>query len=237
MEENKQTENSSQIVLRFDSKTNPQNNSSVPSTNRRPPGRPRGSKNKPKPSGAIDRESHNLLKTHMLEVPSGADIMEILNNYARQIGRGMCILYVKGTVSNVIIRQPASSSLYGAVITLPGTFEVISINGTVLPPPAPQGSGSLSIFLSGGHGQVLGGNVVGPLIATGRVILRVASFANAMHERIPLEGHRAVEQESVAYGVNQVREVQPVTSQTSMTESVGANVPVFNVGPALGHSF
>lgn len=97
----------------------------------------------------------------------------------------MCVLSGSGTVVNVTLRQPAAPA--GSVVTLHGRFEILSLSGTVLPPPAPPGSGGLSIFLSGGQGQVVGGSVVGPLIASGPVVLMAASFANAVFERLPLE--------------------------------------------------
>lgn len=90
-----------------------------------------------------------------------------------------------GTVTNVTLRQPASPA--GSVVTLHGRFEILSLSGTVLPPPAPPGAGGLSIFLSGGQGQVVGGSVVGPLMASGPVVLMAATFANAVFERLPLE--------------------------------------------------
>jgi hypothetical protein len=37
-----------------------------------------------------------------------------------------------------------------------------------LPGPAPPGSTGLTIYLVGGQGQVVGGSVVGPLMAAGR---------------------------------------------------------------------
>ena len=83
------------------------------------------------------------------------------------------------------LRQPASPA--GSVVTLHGRFEILSLTGTVLPPPAPPGAGGLSIFLSGGQGQVVGGAVVGPLMASGPVVLMAASFANAVFERLPLD--------------------------------------------------
>ncbi|KAK1400288.1 AT-hook motif nuclear-localized protein [Heracleum sosnowskyi] len=239
---NNQGENSPKILQQLlppephhsDSETNPQNSSGVaggPSPKRRQRGRPPGSKNKLKPPVLIPRESPNALKSHVFEVSVGADIMESLNTYARQRGRGVCVLNGKGTVSNVIIRQPMSSS--GSVVTLQGAFEILSITGTVLPSPAPPDTGSLSIFLSGGQGQVLGGVVVGPLIATGSVILMAASFANAVYERLPMEGRQAVEQEDAGNGANQVQQVQPVTSQAStVTGTVGVGLPLLIAGPA-----
>ncbi|XP_047979719.1 AT-hook motif nuclear-localized protein 27-like [Salvia hispanica] len=151
---------------------------------RRPRGRPPGSKNKPKPPIVVTRDSPNALRSHVLEVASGNDVVESVSVYARRRGRGVCVLSGGGTVANVTLRQPAAA---GAVVTLHGRFEILSISGTVLPPPAPPGAGGLSIFLSGGQGQVVGGIVVAPLVASGPVVLMAASFANAVFERLPLE--------------------------------------------------
>ncbi|KDP36737.1 hypothetical protein JCGZ_08028 [Jatropha curcas] len=152
---------------------------------RRPRGRPPGSKNKPKPPIIVTRDSPNALRSHVLEVSTGSDIVETVSNYARKRGRGVCVLSGNGTVANVTLRQPASPA--GSVVTLQGRFEILSLSGTVLPPPAPPGAGGLSIFLSGGQGQVVGGSVVGPLLASGPVVLMAASFANAVFERLPLD--------------------------------------------------
>ncbi|XP_068651786.1 AT-hook motif nuclear-localized protein 25-like [Aristolochia californica] len=157
----------------------------APSTGRRPRGRPPGSKNKPKPPIIITRDSPSSLRTHVLEVSAGADIMESLSTYARRRGRGVCILSGGGTVANVTLRQPGTPM--GSAATLPGRFEILSLTGTVLPPPAPPGAGGMTIFLAGVQGQVVGGNVVGSLIASGPVVLMAASFANAVFERLPLE--------------------------------------------------
>ncbi|KAJ9166983.1 hypothetical protein P3X46_021672 [Hevea brasiliensis] len=154
-------------------------------SNRRPRGRPPGSKNKPKPPIIVTRDSPNALRSHVLEVSAGSDIMESVSNYARKRGRGVCVLSGNGTVVNVTLKQPGSPA--ASVVTLHGRFEILSLSGTVLPPPAPPGAGGLSIFLSGGQGQVVGGSVVGPLLASGPVVLMAASFANAVFERLPLE--------------------------------------------------
>ncbi|KAL3621565.1 hypothetical protein CASFOL_036477 [Castilleja foliolosa] len=154
-------------------------------TDRRPRGRPPGSKNKSKPPIIVTRDSPNALRSHVLEVAAGSDIVESVSVYARRRGRGVCVLSGSGTVANVTLRQPAAPP--GSVVTLHGHFDILSLTGTVLPPPAPPGSGGLSIFLSGGQGQVVGGSVVGPLVASGAVVLMAASFANAVFERLPLE--------------------------------------------------
>ncbi|KAM6588582.1 hypothetical protein CsatA_011187 [Cannabis sativa] len=151
---------------------------------RRPRGRPPGSKNKPKPPVIITRESANTLRAHILEITNGCDVFDSVATYARRRQRGICILSGSGTVTNVTLRQPAAA---GAVVTLHGRFEILSLSGSFLPPPAPPGATSLTIFLAGGQGQVVGGNVVGELTAAGPVIVIASSFTNVAYERLPLD--------------------------------------------------
>lgn len=89
-----------------------------------------------------------------------------------------------GIVTNVNLRQPASP---GAIVTLHGRFEILSLAGSFLPPPAPPAASGLTIYLAGGQGQVVGGSVVGALMASGPVVIMAASFSNAAYERLPLE--------------------------------------------------
>ncbi|KAF2308801.1 hypothetical protein GH714_019811 [Hevea brasiliensis] len=112
-------------------------------------------------------------------------------NLRRQ--RGICILSGAGTVTNVSIRQPAAA---GAIVTLHGRFEILSLSGSFLPPPAPPGATSLTIFLAGGQGQVVGGSVVGELTAAGPVIVIAASFTNVAYERLPLEEDEQLQMQS-----------------------------------------
>ncbi|KAK9049692.1 hypothetical protein SSX86_023064 [Deinandra increscens subsp. villosa] len=156
---------------------------------RRPRGRPPGSKNKPKPPVIITRESANTLRAHILEISNGCDVFESIASYARKRQRGICIVSGSGTVNNVSLRQPAAA---GSVLTLHGRFEILSLSGSFLPPPAPPGATSLTIYLAGGQGQVVGGNVVGSLIASGPVIVIAASFTNVAYERLPLDEDEAV---------------------------------------------
>ncbi|XP_050226497.1 AT-hook motif nuclear-localized protein 26-like [Mercurialis annua] len=159
-------------------------NSSGGEITRRPRGRPAGSKNKPKPPIIITRDSANALRTHLMEVADGCDIVESVATFARRRQRGVSIMSGTGTVTNVTLRQPASP---GAVVTLHGRFEILSLAGSFLPPPAPPAATGLTIYLAGGQGQVVGGSVVGTLIASGPVVIMAASFSNAAYERLPLE--------------------------------------------------
>ncbi|KAB1209614.1 putative DNA-binding protein ESCAROLA [Morella rubra] len=153
-------------------------------TTRRPRGRPAGSKNKPKPPIIVTRDSPSALRAHAMEVSSGCDVSESLANFARRRQRGICILSGSGCVTNVTLRQPASS---GAIVTLHGRFEILSLLGSILPPPAPSGITGLTIYLAGAQGQVVGGGVVGSLIASGPVVIMAASFMNATFDRLPLD--------------------------------------------------
>lgn len=76
-------------------------------------------------------------------------------------------------------------------MTLHGVFEILSLSGTVLPE-----AGGLWVLVSGGEGQVVGGSVVGPLVARGTVVLMAASFGKAVLERLPLEDSGEEEEEA-----------------------------------------
>lgn len=151
---------------------------------RRPRGRPPGSKNKPKPPIFVTRDSPNALRSHVMEITNGADVAESVAQFARRRQRGVCVLSGSGTVTNVSLRQPSAPA---AVMALHGRFEILSLTGSFLPGPAPPGSTGLTIYLAGGQGQVVGGSVVGPLLASGSVMVMAATFSNATYERLPLE--------------------------------------------------
>lgn len=151
---------------------------------RRPKGRPPGSKNRPKPPMVVTRDSPNCLRSHVMEIASGSDVAESIAEFARRRQRGVCVLSGSGSVINVTLRQPAGPA---AVVALHGTFEILSLTGSFLPGPVPPGSTGLTVYLAGGQGQVVGGCVVGSLVAAGPVMVIAATFANATYERLPLK--------------------------------------------------
>ncbi|KAH7863142.1 hypothetical protein Vadar_013841 [Vaccinium darrowii] len=183
---------------------------------RRPRGRPAGSKNKPKPPVIITKESANTLRAHILEIGNGCDVFDSVAEYARRRQRGICVLSGTGTVTNVSLRQPAAA---GSVVTLQGRFEILSLTGSFLPPPAPPGATSLSVFLAGGQGQVVGGNVVGELTAAGPVIVIASSFTNVAYERLPLD-----EEEPTAA----LLQMQPPVSDNNLSGTGGGGAGVNN---------
>ncbi|CDP07852.1 unnamed protein product [Coffea canephora] len=104
------------------------------------------------------------------------------NNESHQAG--LELVTSNTSSGDVSLRQPAAA---GSVVTLHGRFEILSLSGSFLPPPAPPGATNLTIYLAGGYGQVVGGNVVGALIASGPVVVIAASFTNVAYERMSLD--------------------------------------------------
>ncbi|XP_078151198.1 AT-hook motif nuclear-localized protein 18-like [Carex rostrata] len=158
---------------------------------RRPRGRPSGSKNKPRPPIIISQDSANALRTHVMEVAHGCDVFDTMSTFARRRQRGVCVLSGGGMVVDVTLRQPGSAT---AVVTLHGRFEILSLAGSFLPPPASPAATGLTVYLAGGQGQIVGGSVVGALIASGPVVITTASFGNATYERLPLDKEEAGDQ-------------------------------------------
>ncbi|KAK4756748.1 hypothetical protein SAY87_006875 [Trapa incisa] len=154
------------------------------SSGRRPRGRPPGSKNKPKPPIVVTKESPNSLQSHILEIRSGSDIIESISTFARRRHCGVSILSGTGVVADVTLRQPSTP---GGVVTLQGRFEILSLTGAFLPAPSPAGATGLTVYLAGGQGQVVGGMAVGPLAASGPVMVVASTFGNATYERLPLQ--------------------------------------------------
>ncbi|CAL9759020.1 unnamed protein product, partial [Musa acuminata subsp. burmannicoides] len=212
-----------------DNDSEPREGAIVAST-RRPRGRPPGSKNKPKPPIFVTRDSPNALRSHVMEVAGGADIAESIAHFARRKQRGVCVLSGSGMVANVTLRQPAAP---GAVVALHGRFEILSLTGTFLPGPSPPGTTGLTVYLAGGQGQVVGGSVVGSLIAAGTVMVLASTFANATYERLPLEEG----EESVGGGLP----VQLHGGVASLMPGAGglpdpSALPIYNLPPNLAHN-
>ncbi|VFQ72874.1 unnamed protein product [Cuscuta campestris] len=159
------------------------------SSGRRPRGRPPGSKNKPKPPIVITKESPNSLHSHVLEISSGSDIVDCISTFAQRCHRGVSVLSGTGVVADVTLRQLNAPE---GVVTLHGKFEILSLSGAFLPSPSPLRTTGLTVYLAGGQGQVLGGNVMGALVASGPVVVIAATYMNAAYQRLPLEEEEEV---------------------------------------------
>lgn len=189
---------------------------------RRLRGRPAGSRNKPKLHIIISQESPHALRAHVIEIANGCDVGENVATFARRRQRGICVLSGSGIVNNVTLRQPAAP---GAVVSLHGRFEILSLSGAFLPPPAPPSATGLTIYLAGGQGQVVGGSVVGALVASGPVVIVAASFMNASYERLPLD-------EEEPSPLQLETESPPLTAPPQQSDS--STIPImYNVPPNL----
>ncbi|XP_074578067.1 AT-hook motif nuclear-localized protein 20-like [Curcuma longa] len=194
---------------------------------RRPRGRPAGSKNKPKPPVVITRESPNAMRSHVLEIAAGADVMHALATFARRRQRGVSVLSGSGAVANVTLRQPAGD---GTVVALRGRFDILSLSGSFLPAPSPPGATGLSVCLACGQGQVVGGTVVGELVAAGSVTVIAATFSNATYERLPLVGdEREATADDDAGGVDGSAPSQPPHGGLTAEDPQPSSAPHFNL--------
>ncbi|KAF5467342.1 hypothetical protein F2P56_017172 [Juglans regia] len=215
-----------------DPNTGAQENIEAGGSGRRPRGRPPGSKNKPRPPIVITKESPNALRSHVLEISSGSDIAECIATFANRRHRGVSVLSGSGIVTNVTLRQAAAP---GGMISLNGRFEILSLSGAFLPAPSPPGAMGLTVYLAGGQGQVVGGSVVGALVASGPVMVIAATFTNATYERLPLEDDPAAGE---GMQVQQQSGMNPGTTGNSVCPGLGeaavaASLPVYNLPPNL----
>ncbi|XP_062204904.1 AT-hook motif nuclear-localized protein 10-like [Phragmites australis] len=155
---------------------------------------------------------------HILTVKAGEDVASKIMTFSQQGPRTVCILSANGAISNVTLRQPATS---GGLVTYEGRFEIISLSGSFL--LAEDGdtrsrTGGLSVALAGSDGRVLGGCVAGMLLAATPVQVVVASFIAEGKKSKPAEA----------------RKVEPMAAPPQMATFVPA--PVATSPPSEGTS-
>ncbi|KAB5557808.1 hypothetical protein DKX38_008717 [Salix brachista] len=162
-----------------------------------------------RPPGSSKKQQLNALGSagfgftpHVITVKAGEDISSKIMSFSQHGPRAVSILSANGAISNVTLRQQATS---GGTVTyevgdiakfqfkhrkmsglLAGKFEILALSGSYL--PSENGgqrnrSGGLSVCLSGPDGRVLGGSVAGLLVAAAPVQVVVGSFlANGRKE-------------------------------------------------------
>lgn len=108
------------------------------------------------PSEADLVDSPNALRSHVIEISGGLDIVDqsvTQTIYIRLRGLGVCILSGSTRAVTYCLHPPAAAPLRsGSVTTLHRRFEILSLSAMVLPPTAPPGAGGLTIFMAGGRG-------------------------------------------------------------------------------------
>ncbi|GLJ11021.1 hypothetical protein SUGI_0140570 [Cryptomeria japonica] len=154
---------------------------------RRPRGRPPGSKNKPKRLKIVAATSddsssqlqgsppENSLRSLVLEVAGGCDVAQSIANFARRRQIWVWVLSGNGIVTNVTLREPTNPR---AGVAVSGMYQIQYLSGMFSPGASSSGCG-LTVLLVGMQGQVVGGSVIGPLIAAGPVIINAAFSIDA----------------------------------------------------------
>ncbi|KAJ0259835.1 AT-hook motif nuclear-localized protein 10 [Hirschfeldia incana] len=136
-----------------------------------------------RPSGSRNRQKLEALGStgvgftpHVLTVSTGEDVSSKIMAFSQNGPRAVCVLSANGSISNVTLRQPATS---GGTVTYEGRFEILSLSGSFLlleNNGHRSRTGGLSVSLSAPDGNVLGGSVAGLLIAASPVQIVVGSF-------------------------------------------------------------
>ncbi|CAA6670200.1 unnamed protein product [Spirodela intermedia] len=104
---------------------------------------------------------------HVITVKAGEDVSSKIMSFSQHGPRAVCILSATGAISNVTLRQAATS---GGTVTYEGRFEILSLSGSFLLSESggQRGrTGGLSVSLAGPDGRLLG-VVVGSFIIDGR---------------------------------------------------------------------
>lgn len=194
-------------------------------------GRPRGSKNKPKSYIEIEQEPDNMMKWVVIKIPTGDDVVQSLINVALHHQANVSILGGFGLVSDVTLHNSVSQV---PPLTISGSSQMTSMSGTyfntyngritsqVFIEPFHS---SFSIFVSGEHGEVFGGTVVGKLKAAGDIsITATLSKKPEFYKGDTInESIRQVEQDGVYVNVDQVELRHKNTPFMSTNGVMGAN--------------
>ncbi|PON75772.1 PPC domain containing protein [Parasponia andersonii] len=178
------------------------NLSSPAGVQKKPRGRPPGSKNKPKPPVVITKDSDSAMRPVVLEVSAGADVVQTVIEFARRRRVGFAVMSGTGSVSTVTLRHPVS---HAPAFSLQGPFSLLSLTGSYVgsnpfpsfvassagskPSSPPPPCSSFGVCLSGGQGQVFGGIVGGKVLAASLVVVVGATFHNPTFHRLPFEQH------------------------------------------------
>ncbi|KAJ4967277.1 hypothetical protein NE237_019126 [Protea cynaroides] len=160
---------------------------SSPSSAKKARGRPPGSGNKLQ-MNALGSAGIGFTP-HVLTVKTGEDVSSKIMSFSHHGPRAVCILSANGAISNVTLRQAATS---GGTVTYEGRFEILSLSGSfLLSESGGQRSrtGGLSVSLAGPDGRVLGGGVAGLLTAASPVQVVVGSFIADGRKESKLTNH------------------------------------------------
>jgi hypothetical protein len=133
-------------------------------------------------------ESEATMRTVILQVSTGSDVIATLSAFTCRNGVGVFVLCGTDAVVAVAVTLRSLTSLAAAAstMTLRGKFEVLSFSGTVLPPSSQLGPPLFSVSLVGTGGQVFTRRLAGLMtVAAGGMVLTAAMFGSAQMHRVP----------------------------------------------------
>ncbi|XP_051187331.2 putative disease resistance protein RGA3 [Lolium perenne] len=121
------------------------------------------------------------VRSHLLEIAAGADIMEEVAAVASRQQRSVLVLSGDGVIVNPILRQKRSG-----VVRFPGLFQIISMSGVfAVSSTCSTGFAELTVCLTEGQGDVIEGVAVGKFMAASLVMIKLATWSSATNERLP----------------------------------------------------
>lgn len=178
---------------------------------------------------------------HVITIAAGEDVATKIMSFSQQGPRAVCILSANGAISNVTLRQPATS---GGTVTYEGRFEILSLSGSFLLTEnggTRSRTGGLSVSLAGPDGRVVGGGVAGLLMAASPVQVVVGSFLSNGKKNQPrpanAEGSAALSPGATFGSPNSaVPMVRPSMSDTSGAKSDSPLTTSGNAHQPQGHS-
>ncbi|KAJ3694684.1 hypothetical protein LUZ60_000061 [Juncus effusus] len=205
-------------------------------------GRPPGSGNKKKQLAALGSSGIGFTP-HVITVKAGEDVSAKIMAFSQNGPRAICVLSANGAISNVTLRQAATS---GGTVTYEGRFEILSLSGSFLMSESGghrSRTGGLSVSLAGPDGRVLGGGVAGLLTAASPVQVVVGSF---IAEGGKKEKKKQVIHPDLISAPAKLPVMQPIIqtggssspSRGTMSESSGgpASPPNQSAGPFISHN-
>ncbi|VAI19029.1 unnamed protein product [Triticum turgidum subsp. durum] len=168
----------------------------VPPAGMKKRGRPKGSTNKVKKQDKVMSALAFIgtagagFTPHVIAVQAGEDVAAKILSFAQHGVRAVVVLSANGAISNVTLRQSATS---GGTVTYEGRFEILSLSGsfTVQETGGHRSrTGGLSVSLASPDGRVLGGGIAGLLIACTPIQVVVGTF-NTVAEKKKAPKHQA----------------------------------------------
>lgn len=143
-----------------------------------PTGQPLSSMNKSNMPITVTHSIPNDVCVYVFEIAAKADVLKSLFDYVRRRGRGLTILSGNGEVAQATLQQST-----GEIITLHGRFQINSISGKIPQLPTQADVEGLVVKLSDTNAQVVGGNVIPPLVALSPVFLVAYSSADIVFKK------------------------------------------------------